>query len=156
MSRTALDLDIDEWGAYDPAGKSRQLDAKERKLFSRRQRQAMQVARQAANLLKGEFQASRVAVFGSLAQEDSFTPWSDIDLAAWGIPPEKFYAAVAAVTGLSGDFKVDLIDPDTCSPALRRMIETQSRVLYWTGCGCWRNGFGQISMTWSRLWIALL
>lgn len=129
MSRTALDLDTDEWGAYDPAGKARRLDARERKLSARRQRRAMQVARQAANLLKGEFQASRVVVFGSLAQEDGFTPWSDIDLAAWGIPPEKFYAAVAAVTGLSGDFKVDLIDPDTCSQTLRRMIEMQSKAI---------------------------
>lgn len=129
MPRTALDLDTDEWGAYDPAGKAIQLDAGERKLSARRQRRAMQVARQAASLLKGEFQASRVVVFGSLAQEDGFTLWSDIDLAAWGIPPEKFYAAVAAVTGLNSDFKVDLIDPDTCSQALRRMIETQSRTL---------------------------
>ena len=32
-----------------------------------------------------------------------YSVWSDIDLAAWGIPPERFFAAVAAMTGLSAD-----------------------------------------------------
>lgn len=62
-------------------------------------------------------------VFGSLAQETGFTNWSDIDLAAWGIPPQRYYAAVAAVTGLSPEFKIDLIDPTTCRPGLKEVIE---------------------------------
>ncbi len=39
-----------------------------------------------------------------------FTPWSDVDLAVWDVPDDKFYAAVGAVTGLDTDFKVDLVD----------------------------------------------
>jgi len=37
------------------------------------------------------------AAFGSLTRRDSFTPWSDIDLAARGIAPDLFYGVVAAV-----------------------------------------------------------
>ena len=54
-----------------------------------------------------------------------FNRWSDIDLAAWGIAVDRFYAAVAAVTGLSAEFKIDLIDPDTCSASLKSAIERQ-------------------------------
>jgi predicted nucleotidyltransferase len=67
--------------------------------------------------------AQRVVLFGSLVHEASFTPWSDIDLAAWGIPADRIYAAVAVITGLSPDFKIDLIDPDICRPGLRTAIE---------------------------------
>ena len=81
------------------------------------------MAQQAAQLLRENFEAQRLVLLGSLAQEEGFVLWSDIDLAAWGIPAERFFAAVAAVTGLSPDFKIDLIDPDTCRPSLRAAIE---------------------------------
>ncbi len=85
--------------------------------------QAWRLSRRAARLLRTRFGARRVIVFGSLTHADWFNLWSDIDLAAWGIPPERFYAAVAAVTGLSPHFKVDLVDPETCRPELRELIE---------------------------------
>ena len=46
-------------------------------------------------------------MFGSLVHDAWFTPWSDIDLAAWGISPERFYGAVAAITGLSPTFRIE-------------------------------------------------
>ena len=49
--------------------------------------------------------------------------WWYLDLAAWGIAPDKFFSAVAAVTGLSPDFKIDLVEPDTCRAAVRASIE---------------------------------
>jgi predicted nucleotidyltransferase len=66
-----------------------------------------------------------VVAFGSLAHRDGFTLWSDIDLAAWGIPPDAFYRAVAAVTGISSEFKIDLVAPEDCPPSLRRVIERE-------------------------------
>jgi predicted nucleotidyltransferase len=66
---------------------------------------------------------------GSLAHRDWFTPWSDIDLAVWDIPPDLFYRAVAAVAGLSPEFKVDLVAPEDCQPALRRVIEQEGVAL---------------------------
>jgi uncharacterized protein len=66
-----------------------------------------------------------VVVFGPVARGEWFTPWSDIDLAAWGIAVDRYYAAVAAVTGLSEDFKIDLVDPETCRPTVRAAIERE-------------------------------
>jgi len=43
-------------------------------------------------------------------------------LAAWGIPDRKFYAAVGAVTALSTEFKVDLVDSNAVSPSLLKAI----------------------------------
>ena len=80
------------------------------------------MARAAADLLRREFGATRVAAFGSPAHREWFTPWSDVDLAAWGIEPDAFYRAVAAVTGLSSEFKVDLVAPEDCPPAVLRAI----------------------------------
>lgn len=119
MSKTALDLSPQEWQAYQPA---RYSEPDEPELVTRRRR-AMRLARQAAQLLKQKYGAKRVVAFGSLSHQASFTRWSDIDLAAWGIPAEQIYGAVAAVTGLSPDFKIDLVDPDACRPALKAAIE---------------------------------
>ena len=48
---------------------------------------ACHAARTAADLLRERLGATRVIVFGALAHDDWFTRWSDIDLAAWDIPP---------------------------------------------------------------------
>jgi predicted nucleotidyltransferase len=90
-----------------------------------RRDKAWELAHKAALLLKSEFGAERVVVFRSLAQEDSFTLWSDIDLAAWGIPPARFFSAVAALTDLSIDIGIDLVDPESCRPGLRATIERE-------------------------------
>lgn len=54
-----------------------------------------------------------------------FTRWSDVDLAAWGVAPERFYAAVAAVTSLRADIPVDLVDAEQCSEDLKLAIERE-------------------------------
>jgi len=76
-----------------------------------------------ATLLRKEFNAKKVVLFGSLAIPENFTLWSDIDLAVFGVPADRFYAAVAAITGLSAEFKVDLIDAETCKSSLRDAID---------------------------------
>jgi predicted nucleotidyltransferase len=119
MARTALDLTAAELQAYRPV---RERD--ERQVLERWER-AWEVACVAACLLRERFGATRVVAFGSLAHRAWFSPRSDIDLAAWGIPANQFYRAVAAVTGVSSDFEVDLVDTEGCRPALRRLIERE-------------------------------
>lgn len=46
-------------------------------------------------------------------------------MAAWGIPDDRFYAAVAAVIELSPEFKVDLVDPSECRESIRRAIQDE-------------------------------
>ena len=123
MGKTALDLTREEWQAYRPGIKAGQNQVGER--YER----AWRVAQAAAELLRQEFGATRVVTFGSLARRDWFTPWSDIDLAAWGIPPGAFYRAVAVVTGLSPEFKLDLVAPEDCQPSLRQVIEREGVAL---------------------------
>lgn len=89
----------------------------------------MQTAHKAAELLRSKFGARVVMVFGSLARRGGFTPWSDIDLAAKGIDPTRFYEAVGLVTGISAEFKIDLVDLESCAPSLRNKIEIEGKVL---------------------------
>jgi len=86
---------------------------------------AWQSARTASHILRERFGASRVVVFGSLSRPSDFTQWSDIDLAAYGIPPERFYRAVADVTGFSREFEIDLTDVETCPPGLLKAVEKE-------------------------------
>jgi len=125
MTKTALDLTPTEWRSYRLLEALKRREKEGDKGVELRKREAWSIARKAAELLRREFGAKRVVVFGSLVHEKGFTIWSDIDIAAWGIPPEEFYSSVAAVTGLSPLFKVDLIDFEECRPILRKVLEQE-------------------------------
>ena len=123
MGKTALDLTREEWQAYQPGNKPGGTQVGERR------ERAWRVARAAAKVLREQFGATRVVAFGSLAHRDGFTLWSDLDLAAWGIAPGAFYRAVAVVTGISPEFKVDLVAPEDCQPTFRHVIEREGVAL---------------------------
>ena len=129
IHRTALDLPPEEWKKYRPVAAILQRQSATQSHLERRRKQALRVARQAATLLRNEFEAEKVVLFGSLAIHESFTLWSDIDLAVFGVPADRFYAAVAAITGLSAEFKVDLVDAETCKVSLRDAIDRNGIVL---------------------------
>lgn len=95
----------------------------------RRQRLAWQLARQAATLLQEQFGANRVVVFGSLVHQGCFTPWSDVDLAAWGISPEDTFRAIGAVLALSREIEINLVDVSACRPSLLATIEQEGLTL---------------------------
>src|SRR5438876_11138308 len=111
MAKTALELSVDEWQAYDPNYLSTHVPFEEQARLNERQKQAWAVARNAARVLREEFGASKVVVFGSLAHRAWFTQHSDVDLAAWGISPNRFYSALGTMAELSPTFKIDLIAP---------------------------------------------
>lgn len=119
MGRTALEMTATELRAYRPAAHY------DPEAMATRWVEAWEVARAAAEMLRREFSATRVVAFGSLVHRDWFTRWSDIDLAAWSIPPELFFRAVAAVIGFSAEFNVDLVPPDDVRPSIRRAIELE-------------------------------
>jgi predicted nucleotidyltransferase len=120
MTRTALDMNMEEWKAYQP-GLAR---AKRRPSQARRQK-ALDIAASAAEILRRDFGATRVVLFGSATNPGQFSKWSDIDLAAWGIAPERFYAAVGALMRLSQEFEIDLVDLEVARPEIRHAAETQ-------------------------------
>lgn len=107
-----------------PLGYASQCSEPGAELLLRRER-AWELAREAALLLKNSYGARKVAVFGSLVHQLWFSRWSDVDLAAWDIPDDRFFAAVGAVTGLSPEFEVDLVDVETCRDSIRKVIEKE-------------------------------
>ena len=119
MSKTALEMNAKELQRYSPARRIKSAANDERTARARA------IAHEAADLLKEQFHATRVVLFGSLAHGMWFTPWSDIDLAAWDIPPGRFYEAVAAVTSLDRHWAVNLVDAATTSPDLRDAIKEE-------------------------------
>lgn len=130
MSMTALDLPPEALKRYRPiAAILDRNNAAMRARVANRRRRAIQTARKAANLLRREYGAKTIMVFGSLVRRGDFTLWSDIDLAAQGIPPERFYEAVGAVTGISPEFKIDLVDMGSCSLSLRKNINEEGKPL---------------------------
>ena len=118
---TALEMKPEEWRKFNPSKNIKAQRARKKYLKDRREK-ALKVAKEAATLLRQKFGAQKIVFFGSLTNEDAFSAWSDIDLAAWGIPPEKFYSAVAAITGLSPLFKIDLVEADNCREAIKEVI----------------------------------
>lgn len=121
MATPALNIPPEKLAQYRRTALSRQK-IRVSKVKSRREK-AWKLARKAAKLLRKEFHAERVAVFGSLLHETLFTPWSDIDIAAWGILPEQTFHAIGAVMDLDTTIEINLVDVNTCTPSLLKAIE---------------------------------
>ena len=118
---TALDLTPEELKMYRAAARRRQ--ERDQQALVRRTKRAWELAQRAAELLRERFGATRVVVFGSLVHENCFTPWSDVDIAGWGIRRQDTFRAIGAVMDLDTEIQVNLVDVNTCSPALLAVIE---------------------------------
>ena len=86
---------------------------------------AWQTAYRVASMLYEDFGATRVAVFGSLAEREWFSSYSDIDIAVWGLSDRAYLKAAYDVYYLSSEFKVDLVDFDSCKGRFRERIQSQ-------------------------------
>ena len=73
-------------------------------------------------LLKAEFGAKRVVVFGSLAHGAWFSARSDIDLMAEGIAPQIFWRAWCALDQLARDFDIELVASEEAAPKLLEVV----------------------------------
>ena len=120
--RTVKDLSPKELAEY-----RRQLDQQfqNRKVDEALLQRAWQTAHRIASTLYEDFGATQVAVFGSLAEPESFSKWSDIDIAVWGIPNDKYFRASSIASDISGLFKVDLVDFESCKGVFRERIQSQ-------------------------------
>jgi uncharacterized protein len=102
---------------------TRRRQQAEREALIARERRAWELARQVADLLRRDFHAERVFVFGSLTRPGSFTEWSDVDVAADGIDPRDTLLAMEGVGSLSDEIPVNLADLNACRASLRATIE---------------------------------
>lgn len=91
----------------------------------KRKENAWKVAKKAARILKKEFEAQKVVVFGSLITSQGFNKWSDIDMAVWGIADKDLFKAMGYVQDLDPEFEINLVDVDTCSQSLFEVINSE-------------------------------
>jgi predicted nucleotidyltransferase len=90
-----------------------------------RERRAWELARLAADELRARFQVDRVVVFGSLIHPGSFTLWSDVDVAVWGLRPEETFQAIGVAMDLDKEIPVNLVDTAACRESVLRVIEQE-------------------------------
>ena len=93
---------------YRAAARRRQQQRQE--LLARRRQRAWEVARQAAEILKTEFGVEKVVVLGSMLSIDRIHQRSDLDLAVWGLIPQRYYRAVGRLLSLEPSMPVDLVE----------------------------------------------
>lgn len=120
---TALKLTPEEMATYQAAARRR--SEQEQQELALREKRAWELARRAATLLREQFGATRVMVFGSLAHKGCFTPWSDVDIAAWGIRSQDTFRAIGAVMDVDAEIEVNLVDVGTCSASLLTTVERE-------------------------------
>jgi len=121
MTSTVLNISPDSLAQYRRTAISRQK-ARVSKVKGR-MKKAWRLARKAAKILREQYQAKRVVVFGSLLHEERFTQWSDVDIAAWGIPADQTFRAIGAVMDLDLSLEISLVDVNTCTPSMLKLIE---------------------------------
>ena len=120
--RTAKDLSPEELAEY-----RHRLDQhlQNRKVDEALLQRAWQTVHRIAEMLYTDFGATQVAVFGSLSKPEAFSKWSDIDIAVWGVPNDKYFRASSIASDISGLFKVDLIDFESSKGLFRERIQNQ-------------------------------
>lgn len=109
-----------DYSTYVAAHKKNEAERKA--VLEERRRAAHVVAQRIAAMLRRDFGAADVYLFGSSLRSGEFHALSDIDLAAAGIPSENYFAAVFAALRLGREYSVDLLQLSNCRPALRETI----------------------------------
>jgi len=127
MARTALSLTPKEVESYRRAALL--VKPKRRSDLKARRRRAWRVARKAAKILKTEFGASKVMVFGSLIHPALFHERSDVDLAVWGLRGREYYRAVSVLLDIEPSISMDLIAFEDARPGLQDVILKDGRKL---------------------------
>lgn len=87
---------------------------------------AWETAEQIAAMLYQDFGATRVAVFGSLAEKHWFTPQSDIDIVAWGMPKDSYWNAYGKVVYFDAAFHIDFVSFEKTQGLFRERVRSQA------------------------------
>lgn len=123
----ALKIPTQQMNTYRAAAQQRR-EQKANRLALRQQR-GWAVAQQASKILKEEFRAQRVVVFGSVVAAERFHQRSDVDLAVWGLAEKAYYRAVSRLLDIEASISVDLVEAELAPPALQTAIEQEGVVL---------------------------
>lgn len=116
-----MSLSPDQLARYR-AGLQQKLKQHQQEQFQRQQR-GWQVARQAAQILKSRWGASKVVLFGSMLEAAKVHARSDIDLAVWNLPAHDYYRALAELLDIDAEFSIDLVEIEHVKPAILNAIQ---------------------------------
>lgn len=108
---------------YRQTARRRQEEAAQQ--LQERFQRAWEVARRAANLLKEQYGAEQIVVFGSLNHPELFHARSDIDLAGWGTAEMAYYQIIGALMGIDAEFIIDFVRMEEAPAHLRTVIEAE-------------------------------
>ena len=110
---------------YEPyIQKAIEIRENKQRLLEIRYANACETARKAAHILKNEYSADEVILFGSLLHKQFFSLTSDIDVAVSGIPCDKFFQALYAV-GFLSDIRVEMVDIEECRDYIKEIIKKE-------------------------------
>ena len=120
-SLTTAERDTDRFAPYI-AGLVRRERAR-RQQMRQRAAQAHEAPRAAADLLRRQYGATRVRLFGSALHPERFHERSDVDLAVEGLASLDYLSAWATINGPGAEFEIDLVDLRECRPYIQEAIE---------------------------------
>ncbi len=120
MNHLRPDIMSEQMKAYIQTAQAREYSLAER--IAQRHLRGWEVARQATQLLKESFGASRVVLFGSLLTQSRVHLHSDIDLAVWGMEERVYFKAVAKLQDIDPEFAIDLVEVQNAYPYIRAAI----------------------------------
>ena len=87
---------------------------------------AWHTVHEVAALLYEQFDATQVAVFGSLTEPMWFTSKSDIDIAVSGLSHDAYDRAYRKIMDFDSEFKIDFINLDTSKGIFRERVKHQA------------------------------
>lgn len=98
-------------------------------LRKKRWEESLLLAQQVAQILKEKFHIAKVVLFGSILDFETFTLWSDIDIAVWGLDPNKTLSAIEEIHNLSESIDINLVDINTVKPEIyQRILEKHQEI----------------------------
>ncbi|MEC9490687.1 MAG: nucleotidyltransferase domain-containing protein [Halanaerobiales bacterium] len=95
---------------------------KDKNRFEKHRQKALKAAEKASEILKKEYDADKVILFGSILDKDKFNLKSDIDLAVIGLADELYFKAYAQISRDVGEFSIDLLDFKDCRDSFKKEI----------------------------------
>lgn len=90
---------------------------------------AWELARQAADLLRHQYGADFIMLFGSLARNELISTKSDVDLAVWGLEGALYYRVVSHLLDLDPPISIDLVRAEEAPTTLLEVIHREGIVL---------------------------
>ncbi len=103
-------------------GLQQRLQHHKQEQFQKQQR-GWQVARQAGQILKSRWNASKIVLFGSMLETAKVHSHSDIDLAVWDLPESDYYRALGELLDIDPEFSIDLVEIKHAKPTILAAIE---------------------------------